>query len=955
MKGARSAKDVFNDKISLYSTTSIASFSGVKPLRKRYSAGEPIPETDNKGDSIAECCPLETDGKGNFVDRMGRKIVLKGINLDGALKLPVTPDLPTYVGDSSDPKNFFFDGENVLFVGRPFPLEEAEFHFKRIKSWGYNTIRFLITWEALEHKGPGKYDDDYIDYTIKILRIINKVGGLYVFLETHQDVWSRFSGGSGAPMWTFYAAGLQPRRFAPTEAAILHNEARFHRKENPDRYHKMVWTTNYRRLAALVMFTAFFAGNNFFPKCKINDENIQFYLQRHYFNAIEHFWTRVTKELPEMLENGSLVGFELINEPCSGLIGYENMEVLPASQHLRVGTTPTVFEAMKLGMGLACEVEVYRITISGPLKSNTTVIDPKGEMAWLTPTESKFFDIKYNWKRDPSWVIGECLFAQHGIWKWDDDVDFSKLSKLSELERVSIGRRKTKMLIPNYFNEVQKNHNFSKGIQKLDLDFFTNNNFVDFYLSFKKTIRSVTPEVFVFIQPPVLAIPPDLKRDHRHIIDSKTIYTPHYYDGMSLLFKTWNSKYNVDTLGIMRGRYYNPVMGIVFGDKAIRNCIKKQFLEMRRECEQYLGSIPVLMSETGMPFDMDNKKSYDDGKYLSQTAALDALSNALEGLNMSHTYWCYTSVNCHKWGDRWNNEDFSFWSPEDRNLVLSDELLVSDSSAPNSNSNSGNSSRRPLAVVANFKTSMKSASRKYSDSTTTLKSKIRDHSSRLSDLGKTANRNGSHNGDHSIPEESNVISPIQENISNDEMPKFNTNFSFDKEKSTEGMSDIQSIQSTLISCTSSNIKSKHNRKCYPSPDGVRAVSAIIRPYAMATSGEIVNSEFDMKGSKFTLCIKVDKDTDEIADSPTIVFVPKWHYPYLNYGDIYLSSGYVKYNERLEYLEWYHNEDDSEITKSIVEGVTEETLILKNHSGTLEEVGSRESTFPNPGDIKCPVT
>ncbi|GMF08780.1 unnamed protein product [Ambrosiozyma monospora] len=115
------------------------------------------------------------------------------------------------------------EGDHVSFVGRPFPLEEAHEHFARIKLWGYNTLRYIITWEALEHEGPDSYDDEYISYTIEMLKIIREVCGLYVFIDPHQDSWSRITGGSGAPMWTLYAAGLEPRNFSTTRASILHN------------------------------------------------------------------------------------------------------------------------------------------------------------------------------------------------------------------------------------------------------------------------------------------------------------------------------------------------------------------------------------------------------------------------------------------------------------------------------------------------------------------------------------------------------------------------------------------------------------------------------------------------------------------------------------------------------------------------------------------------------------
>lgn len=168
--------DPINEKANPNSLSSKFAFPWAKSVNRTCMSG-PIPEASNNGTNILDCCQLETDGQGSFVDNKGRKIVLKGINVDGALKFPCTPNLPSYAGNGSEPDNIFFEGEQVLFVGRPFPLEEAEVHFERIKSWGYNTIRYLITWEALEHFGPCKYDDDFIAYTIDMLRIINRVGG----------------------------------------------------------------------------------------------------------------------------------------------------------------------------------------------------------------------------------------------------------------------------------------------------------------------------------------------------------------------------------------------------------------------------------------------------------------------------------------------------------------------------------------------------------------------------------------------------------------------------------------------------------------------------------------------------------------------------------------------------------------------------------------------------------
>jgi len=55
------------------------------------------------------------------------------------------------------------------------------------------------------------------------------------------------------------------------------------------------------------------------------------------------------------------------------------------------------------------------------------------------------------------------------------------------------------------------------------------------------------------------------------------------------------------------------------------------------------GETPCLMSEIGIPFDMDNKKAYTSGKFNHQYAAMDANNYALEGAGMNYTLWCYCS------------------------------------------------------------------------------------------------------------------------------------------------------------------------------------------------------------------------------------------------------------------------------------------------------------------------
>lgn len=125
---------------------------------------------------------LHIDGK-SFRDTQGREVILRGINVAGDAKYPKTPDIPSFESHK------FFEADDVSFVGRPFSLEDSHIHFKRLRKWGYNTIRYIFTWEAIEHAGPGIYDDEWINFTIEVLRIAKQYE-FYVFMDPHQDVVS---------------------------------------------------------------------------------------------------------------------------------------------------------------------------------------------------------------------------------------------------------------------------------------------------------------------------------------------------------------------------------------------------------------------------------------------------------------------------------------------------------------------------------------------------------------------------------------------------------------------------------------------------------------------------------------------------------------------------------------------------------------------------------------------
>lgn len=104
-------------------------------------------------------------------DPDGRAVILRGVNLSGAQK------------------------------NTPYLDDKTLADYQRVRdAWGFNAIRFLMTWSAVE-PAQGQYDDAYLD------QVAERIGwaqqsGLVVILDMHEDVYGEGFGFDGAPRWT---------------------------------------------------------------------------------------------------------------------------------------------------------------------------------------------------------------------------------------------------------------------------------------------------------------------------------------------------------------------------------------------------------------------------------------------------------------------------------------------------------------------------------------------------------------------------------------------------------------------------------------------------------------------------------------------------------------------------------------------------------------------------------
>ncbi|CAM0140358.1 hypothetical protein VKS41_007012 [Umbelopsis sp. WA50703] len=589
--------------------------------------------------------PLDLNGAWFYEPDTKRTVLLRGVNLSGGAKLP--NGLPTHVKDG-----YWVDYDrNVNFIGRPMPLEEADVHLGRLKSWGFNFLRFVIIWEAIEHEGPGKYDYDYIDYIIQLLYKCKEYD-FCVFIDPHQDCWSRHCGGSGAPGWTLPLVGLDPSAFDVTGAAIVQ-----YTYPNPESFPAMIWSTNYGKLATSTMFTLFFGGKVFAPNCVVDGVNIQDYLQQHFINAVMQVVHRIHKEGSNKLENVLVVGYDTINEPNEGFIELADItKFRDKIDDLKKGWTPTAFQGFMLGSGIATEIEEWDMTWSGPKKQGKVSVDPNGVQAWLSKADRDKADGIFGWKRSPDWQPG-CIWALHGVWDMAD----------------------RKALIPNYFAVHPKT---GEPIEFHQL-------WLQHIQDYAKAVREVHSEAILFVQPTVMSYPPEFPSDLKRLV-----YVPHWYDGMTLVQKTWKN-YNVDVIGLKRGKYGTSplkyVRALCIGEKSIRKCFQDQLGTMQHEGRDRVGEYPCLLGEIGIPYDMNRDtsssttffsstfiktllsyiclasfKEDDDEPSMNtpssaQNRSMDACLNALEGNLLNYTLWTYLPDNSAKWGDLWNGEDMSLW------------------------------------------------------------------------------------------------------------------------------------------------------------------------------------------------------------------------------------------------------------------------------------------------------
>lgn len=544
--------------------------------------------------------------RGHFVDDTGRWLMLRGVNLGGSSKVPALPDGRTHNQEG------FYDGAHVSFVGRPFPLEEADEHFSRLVRWGQNFVRLVVTWEAIEHAGPGMYDALYLDYLEAVVESAAR-HDISLYIDPHQDVWSRWTGGDGAPMWTIEAVGFEPRTLYASGAAMLHQEMGEH-------YPQMQWFSNHLRLGCATMFTLFFGGNDFAPGIEVGGVPVQEFLQEHYIEAFGALAERLAAY-------PNVVGFGSMNEPGKGFIGLKALWA-PRKDMVLPGLAPTPWEALCAGEGFATTAEHIEVR-GGALRS-------VGRVTLGTPGVR-------------AWKDGEaCVWRRVGVWDIEDG--------------------KAVLKKPQWFAQSGAGLDSSPDAQTLNFHHMFNQRYLKpFVAKFAARIGSVGGKqnrFMIFVESSPLGDMPGFTGASLAALPQKNgkaadppilVNETHWYDLLTLTMKRWTG-----FLG-----YDSALQKVIVGPRAVRRNFREALARIVRHSRDFMENAPTLLGEFGLPFDLNGRRAYRTGNFSVHQRALSSYYEALDANLLSATLWNYTPDNTHAYGDGWNGEDLSVFCAED--------------------------------------------------------------------------------------------------------------------------------------------------------------------------------------------------------------------------------------------------------------------------------------------------
>jgi len=337
----------------------------------------------------------------------------------------------------------------------------------------------------------------------------------------------------------------------------------------------------------------------------------------------------------------NVLGVDPMNEPHPGYIGLPSLHSFNETTDLHLGHMPNAIESMALAAGVPTSVGYY--SRSWPLPSKVT-------------------------RRDVLNRDHITAYLQGASDIWQDERVFTVTSSGS----VELGPKGS-----SYF--------FAHPVTGIRVDFER-----DFYVPFLRSFhRAVLDAVkggkmgtWLFVEP----VPNDTVPEWHSAIppeDDQVCFSPHWYDIRCLYEKQLSYTISFDVLSLARGSR-NMLAHTYFGRLGLTNNYAANFRRFWRQLSSFRAGVttptPILIGETGVPWDMNFQSAYNSGNIHHQLSMMDAILHGMELAGpLNWTFWNLTMAHAtsgkprrveneteapFQSGDGWNSEDFSIVSSD---------------------------------------------------------------------------------------------------------------------------------------------------------------------------------------------------------------------------------------------------------------------------------------------------
>jgi len=215
--------------------------------------------------------------------------------------IQINNDTLQYVDESG--RTRIFHGVNAVYKIPPWHPELTDFNtysslvqedMKDLQSWGFNVIRLGVLWAGVSI-AENQYNTTYLEVMNELVTTLGSYG-IYTIVDCHQDLFSRYFCGEGAPDWLVPQNSTLEFPLPVREPSTLIVDP----------------VTGYPNISSCeetAFFQYYFTGavGNGFQQLYDNTNN----LQDHFIE----YWQQIAQTFKN---NEYVLGYELINEPWCG-------------------------------------------------------------------------------------------------------------------------------------------------------------------------------------------------------------------------------------------------------------------------------------------------------------------------------------------------------------------------------------------------------------------------------------------------------------------------------------------------------------------------------------------------------------------------------------------------------------------------------------------------------------